>query len=204
VFDVCFDRAASAHHSLSAVTTDGVRICVDIAVDNQDVPTLDTPIALTLIHNLNAVGALEYIEVPEGENEPLYEDIVALAAKFAELDKKGTLPKIARRTGWAAYPSARRTVEWITSAEEHPMAEKRAANMKMKKGTRYYRRKQIVTGYGIAGIVSFPPNLGRVTLSVDGGVVSIPLDDLTPSSRRSLISEPVSKWNPSDPELFGL
>lgn len=88
VFDVCFLRGAKASHTLFVLTTGGVGVYVDMAIDDRS-----KFVAISLIHGPDAPDAPEYAEVPAGGGEPLYEDLAALAARIVELDAEGAIPK---------------------------------------------------------------------------------------------------------------
>ncbi len=72
--------------------------------------------------------------------------------------------------------------------------------MKMRRGTRYYRRRVRVGGPAIVGYVSFPPRSGTVVVVAADGAHQTPLDELTPTSRKALQDEPVFRWDPENPD----
>lgn len=88
VFDVEFMRGAKASHTLSVLTMGGMWVYVDIAVDDYS-----RFVAMSLIHGPDTLDAPQYAEVPADGDEPLYENLAALAARVIELDAKGAIPK---------------------------------------------------------------------------------------------------------------
>ncbi len=72
--------------------------------------------------------------------------------------------------------------------------------MKMRRGTRYYRRRVRVGGPAVVGYVAFPPRRGTVVVIAADGARQTPLDDLNPVARHNLLVEEALRYDPDDPD----